>query len=63
MKEKRVIKQKQSKRKFARGKQELKSRVMNLEKSTIKQNVKEILLPLSHLMRICFLPTIVLQQI
>jgi hypothetical protein len=25
--------------------------------------VKEILLPLSHLMRICFLPTIVLQQI
>jgi hypothetical protein len=63
MKEKRVIKRKQSKRKFAKKIRQTRAQIKGdeLEKSAIKQKVKEILLPVSHLMRIRFLPTIVLQ--
>jgi hypothetical protein len=63
MKEKRVIKWKQSKRKFAKKTRGTKAQIKGdeLEKSAMKQKVEGILLPASHCMIISFLPKIVLQ--
>jgi hypothetical protein len=63
MKEKRVIKWKQSKSKFAKETRWTKVQIKGEEfkKSAMKQKVKETLLQVSHWMRIPFLPTIVLQ--
>jgi hypothetical protein len=50
MKEKRVIKWKQSKRKFAKKMRQKRAQIKGdeLEKSAIKQKVKGTLLPVSH---------------
>jgi hypothetical protein len=50
MKEKRVTKQKQSKRKFAKKMRQTRAQIKGdkLEKSAMKQKVKGTLLPVSH---------------